>query len=542
MKKLLLLIVYNISVIAFCSAQNPLVKQWDKRFGGTDVDYLYSFQQTKDGGYILGGSSQSGITGDKTQAKWGYQDYWVVKIDSLGNKQWDKDFGGTEADYLISLQQTRDGGYILGGYSFSDSSGDKTQDGWGLHDFWIVKIDSLGSKLWDKDFGGTDYDFLYSIQQTTDGGYVLGGFSASGISGNKTQDTWGNYDYWIVKIDSLGNKQWDKDFGGTSIDFLYSLKQTIDNGYILGGYSYSGISGDKTQDTIGSWDYWIVKTDSLGNKQWDKDFGGTEEDRLFSLQQTVDGGYILGGFSASGISGDKTQPIWDTCTSCFYKFDYWIIKTDSVGNKQWDKDFGGTLIEELFNIFISDDGGYLFSGDSYSPLSGDKTENNLGTEQTWVLKTDSLGNKQWDKTLRTNTLIDDENGLVIQTEDGCFAMANTTGGGIAGDKTQPSWGGWDYWIIKFCDTTSTTSINQISESQFQISIYPNPFTSAFTVHSSQNITQITIHNIIGEKIYQKQLPSNKISAELNLSFLQQGIYFLNVKANGESWTRKIVKM
>ena len=325
-------------------AQNPLVKQWDRRFGGASHEELTSFQQTSDGGYILGGHSSSAISGDKTQTTWGNSvDYWIVKIDWLGNKQWDKDFGGTNVDYLFSLQQTADKGYILVGWSNSDIGGDKTQASWASYDYWIVKTDSLGNKQWDKDFGGALDDVPSSVKQTADGGYILGGHSYSGISGDKTQASWGDYDYWIVKTDSLGNKQWDKDFGGINDEQLYSLQQTADGGYILGGLSSSGISGDKTQATWGLVDYWIVKTDSLGNKQWDKDFGGISSDFLSTIQQTADGGYILGGCSYSGIGGDKTQASWGDR-------DYWVVKIDALGNKQWDKDFGGTGVEELLNI------------------------------------------------------------------------------------------------------------------------------------------------------------------------------------------------
>src|SRR5438105_10549137 len=163
----------------FSFAQNPLVKQWDYRYGGTDKEQLTCFQQTSDGGYILGGYSSSGIGGDKTQGRWGEDDFWIVKIDSIVIKQWDKRFGGTDYDYLRSLQQTTDGGYILGGFSKSGISGDKTEPSWGFYDYWIVKIDSLGVKQWDKRFGGTAVDYLYSLQQTTDGGYILGGYSES---------------------------------------------------------------------------------------------------------------------------------------------------------------------------------------------------------------------------------------------------------------------------------------------------------------------------------------------------------------------------
>jgi len=431
----------------FCFSQNPLVKKWDKRFGGTNEEELYYFQQTKDGGYILGGSSQSGISGDKTQANIGNWDYWIVKIDSLGAKQWDKNFGGTDNDQLYSLEQTSDGGYILGGASSSGVGGDKTQAVWGGMDYWIVKTDSLGNKQWDKDFGGTDYDYLFFLKQTIDGGYILGGWSYSGIGGNKTQGCWGGSDYWIIKIDSLGNKQWDKDFGGANNDVLNSLRQTSDGGYILGGYSYSGMTGDKTQANQGSDDYWIIKTDSLGNKLWDKDFGGTDYDELYSLQQTTDGGYILAGTSNSGLNGDKTQAQWGFG-------DYWIIKIDSLGIKQWDKDFGGTSWEDEFgNIFQTMDKGYLVVGTSYSFPSGDKTENNLGIEQTWIVKTDSLGNKQWDKTLFTTG--HDEIGFGLQAADGCYVFANYDDGSVGGYRTQSSQGSYDYWIIKFCDSTQT---------------------------------------------------------------------------------------
>ncbi|MEO8150222.1 MAG: T9SS type A sorting domain-containing protein [Bacteroidia bacterium] len=464
MKNRLLHIIMLLFLCNGAFAQAPLVKQWDKRFGGFNDDAFTTFQQTSDGGYILGGASKSGISGDKTQPNWDstlhLSDYWVVKIDSIGNKQWDKRFGGTASDYLTSLQETTDGGFILGGMSNSDSNGDKTQPVWnnyGFNDYWIVKIDSLGNKQWDKRFGGTFDDRLFSVLQTTDGGYVLGGFSISPMSGDKTQPAMG-YDYWIVKTDSLGMKQWDKSFGGADGDYFNALRQTVDGGYILGGYSYSGISGDKTQSSNGWDDYWIVKIDSTGTKQWDKGFGGTASDDLNSITQTTDKGYILGGFSSSPISGDKTQSNWDTTLTTW---DYWILKIDSLGNKQWDKRYGGTFDDYRFgNISQIAGGGYLISGTSDSPISGNKTESNLGNKQIWVVRTDALGTKLWDKTIFTTG--DDLWGNAIQTKDGCYAIAGETPSGIGGYVTEPNWDTsnvfTDYWIIKLCDTTQINSL------------------------------------------------------------------------------------
>ena len=207
----------------------------------------------------------------------------------------DKTIGGKSNESFVSLQQTSDGGYILGGSSVSGIGGDKTQGNKGGWDYWVVKLDASGTKTWDKTIGGTGRDVLTTMQQTSDEGYILGGYSWSGSGADKTQGSEGFFDYWVVKLDASGVKQWDKTFGGpeeTSI--LNSLQQTSDGGYILGGYSFSGISGDKTQTSQGSIDFWIVKTDANGVKQWDKRFGCNKQDNLKSLEQNVYGGYILG--------------------------------------------------------------------------------------------------------------------------------------------------------------------------------------------------------------------------------------------------------
>jgi len=185
-----------------------------------------------------------------------------VKTESFGNVQWQNTFGGTDADLLFSIQQAADGGYILGGFSRSNISGDKTENCLGgqfYGDYWMVKTDEQGNIEWQNTIGGSDDDMLYSIQQTADVGYILSGHSRSNISGDKTENCNGNMDYWIVKTDTAGNIQWQNTIGGNDWDELRSIKQTVDGGYILGGYSYSNISGDKTENSNGNDDYWIVK-------------------------------------------------------------------------------------------------------------------------------------------------------------------------------------------------------------------------------------------------------------------------------------------
>ncbi|HRC36093.1 MAG TPA: T9SS type A sorting domain-containing protein [Bacteroidia bacterium] len=353
--------------------------QLQKTIGGNMEDDLMSVQQTTDGGYILGGYSQSDISGDKTENSQGDYDYWVVKLDTIGNIQWQNTIGGNNQEFLNSIQQTTDGGYILGGMSQSDVSGDKTENSQGGWDYWVLKLDSIGNVQWQNTIGGNDDDFFSVIQQTTDGGYILGGTSNSNISGDKTEDIQGGYDYWVVKLDATGNIQWQNTIGGNSIDFLQSAQQTKDNGYILGGWSGSIISGDKTENSQGGNDYWAVKLDSVGNIQWQNTIGGYYTDELFAIQQTNDNGFILGGASESDISGDKTE-------NSQGDYDCWAVKLDSIGNIQWQNTIGGNSDDRLYSVQQTNDGGYILGGWSYSDISGDKTENSQGDYDYWVVK------------------------------------------------------------------------------------------------------------------------------------------------------------
>lgn len=359
---------------------------WQNAIGGNGSDNLNCIQQTSDGGYILGGSSTSGISGDKTEANMGlYEDYWVVKLDSNGNIHWQNTIGGSAGDYLTSVQQTADGGYILGGYSNSGISGDKTELLSGSYDFWVIKLKSNGAIKWQNTIGGLGLDYLYSIQQTADGGYILGGYSDSNISIDKTEASVGGFDCWVIKLNDDGEIQWQNTIGGTYDDGIFSIQQTTDGGYVFGGFSYSGISGDKTEDIIGNADYWVVKLNNAGNIEWQNTIGGNSFDFLRSIKQTNDGGYILGGSSLSGISGDKTEPALSPFGS-----DYWIIKLDNLGAIEWQNTIGGSSDgfsdDEVYDIEETNDGGYIIGGYSPCNVSGDKTESSLGGNDYWVVK------------------------------------------------------------------------------------------------------------------------------------------------------------
>jgi hypothetical protein len=249
-------------------------KLWDKSFGGTGYNVLAAVRQTSDGGFILGGTSSSSPSGNKTSPNYGGYDFWVVRLDASGNKLWDKSFGGTDNDWLYDVRQTSDGGFILGGWSVSGPGGVKTSPNYGNTDFWVVRLDASGNKLWDQSYGGSGSDSLYSLQQTGDGGFILGGASSSVPGGNKSSANYGASDFWLVRLDANGTKLWDQSYGGSGFDVLFNLQITSDGGFILGGYSSSGPDGTKTSANYGDNDYWILRLDAGGNVLWDKSFGG----------------------------------------------------------------------------------------------------------------------------------------------------------------------------------------------------------------------------------------------------------------------------
>ena len=405
--------------------------EWEKTLGGSDDDVLDCIEQTADSGYLVGGKSMSDISGNKTENSKGYYDYWIVKLNTSGEIEWQKTIGGNGEDDLNSIHKTNDGGYILGGVSGSTISGDKTDNGYGLLDYWIVKLDSSANIQWQKTIGGDTWDQYCTVEPTTDGGYIVGGLTKSGISGNKTEDNFGGFDFWVIKLDSVGTIEWQNSIGGNHDDLYGEIHQTSDGGYILGGASYSDISFDKTEGCLGQNDYWILKLDSVGNIVWQNTIGGSDNDDLSTIRETMDGGYIAGGVSRSDISFDKSE-------NCNGEDDYWIVKLDSVGIIQWQNTFGGNSIERLPRVIQAPDGEYFVAGWSYSGMSADKTEDNcdgsLGTD-FWILKLTETYNLITGKMFfdfNSNTVQDNgepsvANRIVSDTTTGRFSFSELDG-------------------------------------------------------------------------------------------------------------------
>jgi len=344
--------------------------QWQKSLGGSSNDNANFIQQTSDGGYIIAGESNSN-DGDVT-GNHGNFDYWIVKLDASGTLQWQKSLGGSNQDVANCIRQTTDGGYIVAGESYS-TNGDVTGNH-GISDYWIVKLDASGTMQWQKSLGGTSYEGANSIQQTSDGGYILAGTGSS--TNGDISINYGNGDFWIVKLDASGMIQWEKSLMGNLADTAQSIQQTSDGGYIVAGMSNS--TNSEIPLMFGTSNYCVAKLDSNGNTLWQRYFGGSGEDHPYSTQQTSDGGYIVAGATGS-LDGH--------ITGNHGSFDFWIVKLDDTGNIQWQKPLGGSDFDEAYSIQQTADSGYIIAGMIFS-ADGNITGYH-GNNDAWIVKLSS---------------------------------------------------------------------------------------------------------------------------------------------------------
>jgi len=304
---------------------------------------------------------------------------------------WTKTFGGNEVERGTCVQQTTDGGYIITGYTGSYGSGSL--------DVWLIKTDANGNETWNQTFGGYSSDIGSSVQQTIDGGYI--------IVGNTYSFGTGDTDIWLIKTNSNGSEMWNQTFGGVQSDYASTVLQTTDGGYIIAGSTDNFGSGDR--------DVWLIKTDNFGNETWNQTFGGTLSDAANSLVKTEDDGYIIAGSTESFGAGAS---------------DIWLIKTDINGNEIWNQTYGGTLADMACSVQLTADGGYILSGMTSS----------LGDEDgdAWLIKTDGNGNEIWNQAYGGN--LTEYAQSILKTSDGGYLFAGYTYSFGAGAS--------DVWVVK----------------------------------------------------------------------------------------------
>ena len=414
--KVLIFKLFILLALWRCSSNDepPLNNQIDidfiKTFGGSNNESAKSITKTSDGGYAILGYTQS-LDGDVINKTNTSYDYWLLKFDQNHNLQWQKTYGGSGDDRGNEVIQTTDGGYAILGYSQSND-GDVSEN-FGFSDYWVSKLDASGNILWEKSLGYAGTDTGISIKETNDLGFLLTGVldvTASGGNGNSknTKINHAGGDYWVIKLNMAGDKQWSKYYGGTFTDTPYDVIETEDNGYIIVGSSDS--ADVDISSSQGTYDFWVIKINSTGTMVWEKSFGGSEIDEAFSIIKSSDGNYVIVGDTRSN---DKNVSHNNGAS------DLWIIKISPSGNLLWEKTFGGTSFDAGRSISNTSDNGFLISGSSRS-MDGDLTTNQ-GQNDVWVIKIDSNGSLLWQKSLGGSNIdfaydaiaLDDNSFIVI---------------------------------------------------------------------------------------------------------------------------------
>lgn len=461
---------------------------WTKTFGGTAGDGGSSVQQTADGGYI--------ITGWTNNFGAGGFDVYLIKTDLNGDTLWTKAYGGTGGDEGTYVQKTSDGGYVITGSTTSFSAGG--------YDVYLIKTDSIGDTLWTRSFGGTSDDLGTSVHQVADGGYMIVGNTKSFGAGYK--------DVYVIKTNSNGDTLWTKTYGGSSQDYTGYFgpagQPTTDGGFIITGTTISYGAGGG--------DIFLIKINSLGDVLWSKTYGGTFGEEGKSVQQTLDGGFIIVGKTLSFRPETADRDIY-------------LVKTDAMGDTMWTRVFGDTSLEDYedgFAVSQTDDGGYIITGRSYG----------FGSQSdVYMIKIDSNGHSGGCYEYSMNTIVGNaafEIGSGAIVGSGGFISSPAT---IVGNPT------FDDSIL----CTSFVSIKEKSKTLMNVHIYPNPSNNQITIEINSTLKEpaaLKIINLLGEEVYCQPIPTtnNSYRQQLNVSNYGKGIYLLTLSTSVGLRTQKIV--
>ncbi len=472
----------------------------------------YSVQQTSDGGYIMTGSNY-----------YNYTHINLIKTNANGDTLWTRTYGHDLGDYDIgySVQQTNDGGYIIVATIASSNTSP-------IH-LYLIKTNSTGDTLWTKTYGSTGNDYGYSVKQTLDSGFIIAGATDSLGAGG--------YDAFLIKTNSIGDTLWTKTYGGINDDEAKSVELTTDGGYIITGYTNSFGAGDN--------DVYLIKTDSIGDTLWTKTFGSVNYDIGYSVRQTSDGGFILVG----------TYNLVYFC----------LIKTNSIGDTLWTKNYYANVTNnnaQAYSVQQTIDGGYIFAGTAGNWVDG--------TSQSMLIKTNSMGDTLWTKYYSDgiNFVQQSTDGGYIVTGESSLIKTDSTGnsgcrwsnssislysfptlisntstiiksGCMVSSPSEPVGSGGTF-VITRCFSAGINEIKTIED----ISIFPNPASNLITISlPATNIKScsINLYDMLGEKM----LPSYSTystQTTIDLSSIPQGIYFLEVMMDNEKVVRKVVKM
>lgn len=403
--------IYLLVFMSVLFTTRPSCGQWAATYGGSDHERAYSIHETSDGGYVVAGYTESFSTIERYGNK--DRDIWVLKLRTNGMVEWQKTYGGDNADEAHCVQQTGDGGYIVTGWTLSFDNGDFC---------WVLKLRADGTVEWQKVYGGGGGEWADFVQQTIDGGYIVAGKTSSLGAGS--------WDFWILKLRPDGTVEWERTYGGEDWDEASSIQQTSDGGYIVAGNTSSFVPRGEDSPDI-----WVLKLRADGTAEWQKTYGGDSFDSAEAIRQTSDGGYVVAGYT--GSFGDKS-------------YDLWILKLRPDGTIEWQKTYGGKGFNGAYSTQQTIDGGYIVAGDTVSSGAGEV--------DFWVLKLRVDGSVEWQRTY--GGAGGEDAHSTQQTVDGGYVVAGCTFSFGAGKG--------DFWVLKLrpdgsigpsCDFVMDTSVS-----------------------------------------------------------------------------------
>jgi hypothetical protein len=480
---------------------------WTRTYGGTLEEYGVSVQRTSDGGYVIGGWTASFGAG--------LRDAYLIKTDAIGEMVWTRTYGGRHNEWGHSVQQTSDGGYIIAGETGSFGAG--------RWDAYIVKTGAGGDTLWTRVYGDTLDDGGYSVQQTTDGGYIVAGYTHSFGPGDA--------DVYLIKTDASGDTVWTRTYGGTGVESAESVQQTSDGGYVIAGYTDSfGAVGH---------DVYLIKTDASGDTVWTRRYGGTGWERGHSVQQTSDGGYIIAGYTDSFGAGQT---------------DVYLIKTGAEGETLWTRTFGGANWERGNSVQQTTDGGYIIGG--WTSSFG------AGSNDVYLIRTDASGDTVWTRTYGGTGA--EEGHSIQQTARGRYIIGGWTSSFGAGQS--------DFYLIRLKEGRWKVKEeklplpptpgrgngelvvgfgNEVSGRLALRGSTPNPCSQGTVIRfhlPEQGEINLSIHDVQGRLVRElvgevRPLGSNSVAwdgRDFTGAEVPVGIYFVRLEAGSKVATSKVV--
>jgi hypothetical protein len=529
---------YLMVLCAFQVHSQTIQIDWDNTIGGNCGDCARNIIRLSDGGFVIVGISCSEVSYDKTEPPFGGapdMDVWVLRTDAQSEIIWQRTIGGTSQESGTSVIETSDGGFLIGALSQSGVSGLKTESNRGGYDYWVIKLDASGNIEWDKTIGGAGHEDLRFALETPDGGFLLAGHSDSYlISGDKDVANFGNTDVWLVKLTQNREIEWQQVYGGDQIDQLgmRSVEVDVSGNIFLGANSRSGISGNKTEPNNGNYDYWVLKLNPNGDILWQKSIGGTGDDTPEQLIFLHEEEMLIVGESNSEISGDKSE-------NSFGESDYWIVRLSGNGELISDKTIGGAERDVVYVAGRGEPFGIVLAGTSLSGISGLKTEQSRGNWDYWIVGVDDNMNILWQKTIGGSD-VDFLYGMTL-TDDG-IVLAGCSDSPNSGEKTEPNlndpeYSMGDYWLVKLI-SDEVVGTENAPNSKFYIG--PNPFEQGLTVRSSHTSEPLSIRitDIVGNEVYRVSAVSEH---QIQSNDWPSGVYLFQITGVGTSEVMKVVR-